>query len=93
MNRQEVLYVMHVGKINNDAKVSLHSNEDGVRWLCIHKRRFTDIESALSYLREDARNIMAPELRPAYFKKLGMLKEMEEAIAALPPTLELAVAA
>lgn len=83
MNIQEIYYVMHVGKTNNDAKVSLHVSEEGVRWLCIHKRRFTDIESALSYLREDARSIMAPELRPAYFKQMGMLAEMKKAEADL----------
>lgn len=63
MNIRDIFYVMHTGKKNNDAKVSLHVTADGVRYLCIHKRRFTDAESALSYLREDARNIVAPENR------------------------------
>ena len=63
MNIRDIFYVMHTGKINNDAKVSLHVESNGRRWLCIHKRRFSDTESALSYLREDARNIVAPENR------------------------------
>jgi hypothetical protein len=63
MSIQEIFYVMYTGKKNNDAKVSLHVSSEGVRFLCIHKRFFSDVQSALSYLREDARNIVAPENR------------------------------
>jgi len=62
MTIPEITYVMHAGKVNNDAKVSFHII-NGTKTLCIHKRRFTDIASALSYLREDARSIVSPEKR------------------------------
>ncbi len=82
MTIQQIYYVMYMGRKFNDAKVSLHLGE-GERWLCIHKRQFNSFENALNYLREDQRNILAPELRPAYFKGLGMLDEMRKAEAAL----------
>ncbi len=59
MSIQEIYYVMYVGDKNNNAKVSLHISE-GIRYLCIHKRFFDTFEGALSYLREDGRNIVAP---------------------------------
>jgi len=62
MSIPEIFNVMHQGKINNDAKVSLHIR-NGIRFLCIHKRWFDSSESAVSYLREDARNIVSPENR------------------------------
>ncbi len=62
MSIPEIVHVIHSGRVNNDAKVSFHVR-GGVHYLCIHKRRFTDVASALSYLREDARNIVAPENR------------------------------
>jgi len=58
----QIFKIMYDGKKCNDAKVTLHLR-NGVRYLCIHKRNFTDMESALSYLREDGRNIVAPENR------------------------------
>ena len=64
MTIQQIYYAMYMGKKNNDAKVSLHVS-NGVRWLCIHKRFFDTVEGALNYLREDARNIVAPENRIA----------------------------
>lgn len=73
MTIQDIYHVMHVAKINNDAKVSLHVR-DGVRYLCIHRNRiFTTVEGALSYLREDGRSIVAPENRKV---------ELELAVAA-----------
>lgn len=89
MTIREIFYVMHVGKVENNAKVSLHKMY-GELFLCIHKGRFDTIEGALNYLREDNRNILAPELRPAYFKKLNMIPEMKKAEAEL---MELAEAA
>lgn len=85
----EIFQIMYVGKKFNDAKVCLHIR-GGVRWLCIRKSQFDSYESAINFLREDQRSILAPELRPAYFKKLGMLEEMKQAEADL---IELAVAA
>lgn len=64
MTIPQIYYVMYMGRINNDAKVSLHI-KDGVRYVCIHKRYFSSFENALNYLREDARNIVAPENREA----------------------------
>ncbi len=59
----DIYHVMYVARKENSAKVSLHVS-NGVRFLCIHKGHiFSDVGSALSYLREDARNIVAPELR------------------------------
>lgn len=59
---REIFHVMYVGKKYNDAKVTLHVR-DGVRWLCIHRQQFDTLEAALNYLREDGRNIVAPENR------------------------------
>jgi hypothetical protein len=86
MTIPEITHVMYLGKKYNDAKVCLHVR-DGVRWLCIRKRQFDTYEACLNFLREDGRSIMAPENRPAYFKKMGMLAEMEKA------ELDLALAA
>lgn len=62
MTIPQIFHAMYVGKKNNDAKVSLHV-KNGVRYLCIHKRFFDTFQDALNYLREDARNIVAPENR------------------------------
>ena len=75
----QIFQIMHFGRKYNDAKVSLHITDSGVRWVCIRKSRFDSYESAINFLREDGRSILAPELRPAYFKKMGMIKEMEKA--------------
>jgi hypothetical protein len=85
----QIFQIMHNGRTYNDAKVCLHIS-GGVRWVCIRKSRFDSFESAINFLREDGRSILAPELRPAYFKKMGMLDAMKKAEAELT---ELAVAA
>lgn len=58
----QIYQLMYDAKKCNDAKATLHVR-DGVRFLCIHKRKFTDVESVVSYLREDGRSIVAPENR------------------------------
>lgn len=61
---KDIYHAMYVGEKYNDAKVCLHVVE-GIRWLHIHRQRFNTIEGALNYLREDGRNIVAPENRKA----------------------------
>lgn len=59
---REIFHIEYVADKFNNAKARVHV-VDGIRWVHIHRQRFTTIESALSYLREDGRNIVAPENR------------------------------